>query len=84
LVSSLTEMGDFYLPSAKSLKIEPIEMPDSLPAGRTWFVVDNDRFNVFDPEYDFRRRLQQRARLVASFPAVIRFKDRKIDLYLLE
>ena len=84
LVSSLTEMSDFYLPSAKSLKIEPIKMPDSLPAGRTWFVVDNDRFNVFDPEYDFRQRLQQRARLVASFPAVIRFKDRKIDLYLLE
>ena len=80
-------MTTFYLPrlpADQSLKIDPVRMPDSQLKSRTWFVVDNDRFNIFDSQYDFRKRLQKEAKLIAVLPAVIRFKDRTISVYLLE
>ncbi len=87
VVSSLKQMTTFYLPrlpADQSLKIDPVRMPDSQLNRRTWFVVDNDRFNIFDSQYDFRKRLQKEAKLIAVLPAVIRFKNRTISVYLLE
>ena len=87
VVTSLKQMTDFYLPQLptdQSLKIDLVNMPESQFNTRTWFIVDNDRFNIFDPQHNFRKRLQKNAKLVAVLPAIIRFKDRTISVYLLE
>ena len=87
VVTSLKHMTDFYLPqlpTEQSLKIDLVNMPESQFNTRTWFIVDNDRFNIFDPQHNFRKRLQKNAKLMAVLPAIIRFKDRTISVYLLE
>ena len=91
MVISEPEMGTYYLPELEAIHIseiledvEAFEKRWVSSEHRLWFVVDVGSFNVFDAKKNVREWIQQRGRIVHTFPTFSRAKDRTIHLYLLE
>ncbi len=92
VVLSEPEMGRYYLPELTPIYIggllddsEAFEREwETSGRERLWFLVDVASFNVFDANEDVRNWIRQRGRMVKTFPAFSRAKDRTIHLYLLE
>ena len=91
MVISEPEMGTYYLPELEAIHIseiledaEAFEKRWVSSEHRLWFVVDVGSFNVFDTKEKVREWIQQRGRIVHTFPTFSRAKDRTIHLYLLE
>ena len=85
-------MGRYYLPELTPVYIggllddaEGFEKEwKTSGRDRLWFVVDVASFNVFDANENVRSWIRQRGRMVKTFPAFSRAKDRTIHVYLLE
>lgn len=91
MVISEPEMGTYYLPELEAIHIsemlqdaEAFEKRWVSSEHRLWLVVDVGSFNVFDAKKKGREWIQQRGRIVHTFPTFSRAKDRTIHLYLLE
>ena len=92
VVLSEPEMGRYYLPKLPHIYIG--ELLDDSEAfekkwetsgrERLWFLVDVASFNVFDANENVRNWIRQRGRMIKTFPAFSRAKDRTIHVYLLE
>lgn len=91
VVLSEPRMGVFYLPEMEQVYIgellddqEDFEKRwESTKMERLWFVVDVASFNVFDGDKSVRNWIRQRGRLIETFPAFSRAKDRTIHIFLL-
>lgn len=91
IVLSEPRMGVFYLPEMEQVYVgdllndrEDFEKRwESAEIERLWFLVDVASFNVFDADNAVRSWIRQRGRLIESFPAFSRAKDRTIHIYLL-
>lgn len=92
VVLSEPEMGRYYLPELTPIYIGGLlddkrefeKEWESSGRMRLWFVVDVASFNVFDADVAVRDWIRERGRLVETFPAFSRAKDRTIHIYLLE
>ncbi len=91
IVLSEPRMGVFYLPEMDQVYVEELldnqedfeKRWESTEMERLWFLVDVASFNVFDADKAVRNWVRQRGRLIESFPAFSRAKDRTIHIYLL-
>lgn len=92
VVLSEPRMGVFYLPEMEQVYVgellddaEDFEKRwESTEMERLWFMVDVASFNVFDADKGVRNWIRQRGRLIESFPAFSRAKDRTIHVYLVK
>ena len=91
IVLSEPRMGVFYVPE---MEIEYVgELLDdqenfekrweSTEMERLWFLVDVASFNVFDADKVVRNWIRERGRMIETFSAFSRAKDRTIHIYLL-
>ena len=91
IVLSEPRMGVFYLPEMEIVYVgellddqEDFEKRwESTEMERLWFLVDVASFNVFDADKAVRNWIRERGRMIETFPAFSRAKDRTIHIYLL-
>ena len=91
IVLSEPRMGAFYLPEMEQVYVGELlddlenfeERWESAEMERLWFIVDVASFNVFDADRGVRNWIRERGRMIETFPAFSRAKDRTIHIYLL-
>ncbi len=91
IVLSEPRMGAFYLPEMEQVYVGALlddqegfeERWESAEMERLWFIVDVASFNVFDSDKEVRNWIRERGRMIETFPAFSRAKDRTIHIYLL-
>ncbi len=92
IVLSEPEMARYYLPEMESIHVGELLKDKaafekewkSFGGKRLWFIVDVASFNVFDVDLEVRNWIRKRGRVLETFPAFSRAKDRTILLYVVE